>query len=38
MRTRAPDLADQYIGATTEAEPVACSANQGDTLDRCNTL
>ncbi len=38
MRKRAPDLADQYIGVSTQPELVANSAGQGDMLDRCSTL
>jgi len=38
IRKRAPDVADQYIGVSTQPEPVADSASQGDMLDRCIIL
>ena len=38
MRTRAPDLANQYMGVSKESDFVPNSMTQGDTLDRCSTL
>lgn len=38
MRSRAPDLADQYIGVSKQPELVANSTSQGDMLDRLGKL